>query len=174
MYKIKDLLIISGIALSLFCCDEFKDDAMTLKKQSSPENAFRIDGYYYLQENNACIAPRFFYKDGCFLTIAGSFANVQEAEEHIRKTYLQNHTYKNTKFAWGVFKINANNIIVQYYQGDNYRTIVKVEEGYFSNDTTFQMTLRYRVNGEAKESIDNVYHFRQFSPKPDSNNQWIK
>jgi hypothetical protein len=174
MYSIKNIILASFILFLFTNCDEFKDDKMTLHKHPYYGSELRMDGYYYIYDNNTYITPWCFYQDGCLLVISGRRSDLQEADNHIIQMYIRNFHYKQVQHHWGVFHINNNNIVMQYYQGDNYRTIVKVEEGHILNDTTFQMTLRYRVNGEDRESINDVYHFRQFSPKPDSTNKWIK
>jgi hypothetical protein len=175
MDKFKKLLLTLFIMSGLLSCDEFRDDVMTLQKQPYLGNELRTDGYYYYwHENNICIAPHFFYKNGCSLVIPGTYSDLKEAEEKIEHSYIQNLAYRDAQYHWGSFHINGNHIMMQYYQGDNYRTIVKVKEGRILNDITFQMILCYRVNGEDRENINEIYHFRQFSPKPDSTNKWIK
>jgi hypothetical protein len=174
MKRFKSLLLALFIALCISSCDEFRDDVMTIQKRPYLENTLRTDGYYYWYENNAYIAPYFFYRDGCLLVIPGTYSDLKKVEEKIKQSYIQDLSYRNDQYHWGIFYIYDNNIVIQYYQGDNYRTIVKVEEGHILNDTTFQMILRYRVNGEDRENINEVCHFRQFSPKPDSTNNFIK
>jgi hypothetical protein len=174
MNKFKKILLVLFIASCLLSCDEFRDDMMTLQKQFYYGNELRTDGYYYRYDNNTYITPWCFYRDGCLLVISGRRSDLQEADDHIIQVYIRNFNYKQSQHHWGIFHINNNNIVMQHYRGDNYRTIVKVEEGHILNDTTFQITIRYRVNGEDRENINEIYHFRQFSPKPDSTNQWIK
>jgi hypothetical protein len=55
--------------------------------------------------------------------------------------------------------------------------LVYTNIGVILNDTTFQLTESYRLKkGEKTEYqiLDEIYHFRQYSPKPDSTNDFIK
>ena len=84
---------------------------------------------------------------------------------------------KNIKFFWGVFNIKNNQILYERWCPSEppYRTYVR--EGNIINDTTFVITKLYRmVNGKKTEEseLNEVYHFKQFSPKPDSTNKFIK
>jgi len=47
-----------------------------------------------------------------------------------------------------------------------------VREGIILNDTTFQIT-KYTSGSNVSERNE-VYHFREFHPKPDSTNKYIK
>jgi hypothetical protein len=49
-----------------------------------------------------------------------------------------------------------------------------VREGVILKDTTFHITKSYRSNGTEKREKDEIYHFRKFSPKPDSTNVYVK
>ncbi len=42
------------------------------------------------------------------------------------------------------------------------------------NDTTFLITKVKRASGSFTTAIDDTYHFKHFSPKPDSRNEFVK
>ena len=51
---------------------------------------------------------------------------------------------------------------------------VYIREGKILNDTTFHITASYRPDGSERREKDEIYHFKQFSPKPDSTNNFVK
>ena len=61
-----------------------------------------------------------------------------------------------------------------WYSPSGGGTPAYVREGKILNDTTFHITTSYRSNGSERHEKDEVYHFRQFYPKPDSTNNFIK
>jgi hypothetical protein len=87
------------------------------------------------------------------------------------------NSYKDRKYVWGVFKINNDSIIYERWLPTEIRYKSYTYKGVIINDTTFNITERFRlVNGlkDEFELRDETYHFRQFSPKPDSANNFIK
>jgi hypothetical protein len=78
------------------------------------------------------------------------------------------------KDCWGVFNIKDNIIkFERWYPGQGAKKAY-VREGIILNDTTFHITKSYRSNGSELKDADEVYHFRKFSPKPDSTNVFVK
>jgi hypothetical protein len=63
---------------------------------------------------------------------------------------------------------------LEYGSGSDCGWQVYVKEGFILNDTTLQITRMYRVDGSDEHILNYTYHFRQFSPKPDSTNNFIK
>jgi len=52
-----------------------------------------------------------------------------------------------------------------------------VREGDIINDTTFVISVSYRMKKGKKTEVkarNETYHFKQFSPQPDSTNNFIK
>ena len=73
-----------------------------------------------------------------------------------------------------MFLIEDNNIkFDRWYPSERpYQAFVR--EGVILNDTTFHITKSYRSNGNTEARVrDEIYHFRKFSPKPDSTNRFI-
>jgi hypothetical protein len=61
-----------------------------------------------------------------------------------------------------------------YYNTDNLSKESYVRLGTILNDTTFIITKLVRSDGKHESEKNETYHFRLFSPKPDSTNNLIK
>jgi hypothetical protein len=171
------------IIMSLFCnCSKdnlWKDDELSIPKTPYLGNELRMNGYFYHPYGTPeKLTIYFFYKDGTIL-LAGDHYEMNNRVE-FEQSFTTNEFIekrRNIKYCWGVFKIEGNNIrFERWYPSEKpYKSYIR--EGIIMNDTTFQINTSYRmVNGKKTElaSENEIYHFRQFSPKPDSTNQYIK
>lgn len=157
----------------------FQDDELSLSKQDYTGNQIRIDGYYYFNYSNNSIdylSTFILYQNGIILY--GGSRLLSELPE-LEKSYKDGTFYNNVKsikFAWGVYKIEGSKITFEGWYGERpYR--VFGQEGLILNDTTFRITQSYRMKNGKKtevESKNEVYHFKSFSPKPDSTNSFVK
>jgi hypothetical protein len=146
-----------------------------MQKTPYTGDKLRIDGYYYSNpyyENQVSIAV--FYRDGfCIHTriISKSGDILSDIENEI----LLNNKYiselKNDPCHIGVFHVINPYIEFEVWE---YRSWTFTYFGEIVNDTTF--IINKWVNNRTKEtSSENLtYRFKQFSPKPDSTNVWIK
>jgi hypothetical protein len=132
-----------------------------MQKQFYRGKELQIDGYYYYQQDNTT-KIKFFYRNGVILSgISCNSLDLNTVEQEMLNQY--NSFHKN-KIGWGIFQIIDNKINIEVWTTSVggglpiFRWYALIE-----NDTTF----RVEYSGE-------VYHFRQFFPKPDSTNQWIK
>jgi len=76
--------------------------------------------------------------------------------------------YKNNKIYWGIFRVDGMRIIYESWSNPNgtylaYRYFLKI-----TNDTTIEFTSSEHVYGDEKMTLEGTYHFKPFSPKPDS------
>ncbi len=107
--------------------------------------------------------------------MGGRFSTTEEMEEYINIEFILNHRYTNNKSSWGLFIINDQIIqIERYYPTDHLRKSAYINEGKILNDTTCHFTVSYRSDGSERRDEDEIFHFKQFSPKPDSTNSFIK
>jgi hypothetical protein len=178
----KTLLLVLFLSLVMPSCkkiDLFQDDELTLSRQDYTGNQLRIDGYYYFEYINSSIdyvSILFLYKNGIILSGGASLlSELPDLEESYRNGTFYNHI-KNIKFGWGVHQIEGSKIkFEQWYPSEKpYKTYVS--EGAILNDTTFQITQSYRNQDGKRTEVDSkseIYHFREFSPKPDSTNNFI-
>lgn len=51
--------------------------------------------------------------------------------------------------------------------------LVRIRSGVVLDDKTFKFTESTDQKGKDRNSLDQTYHFRQFSPKPDSTNNFV-
>ena len=162
----KYLLLILVIFSS---CSLLFDESLQLKKEKIKNPPLKMDGYYYLEWGNpANRLILFFYQDG--IVCRNTFSNVDSINNYEKEIHLR---YNDDNFIWkgGVFRIT--NDIIKYeflYCAETCKAYF--DEGKILNDTTFIITESYRLrkNGVKKKiSKENmVFHFKQFSHKPDS------
>ncbi len=168
------LILIKTIVLLLIfgysCKKTDKDDKLSLELNNYNTNEILIDGYYYtvLENFEGVIYNRFaFYRNG-IVRYLGSTKSLQEI----------NFGPVDAKDAWGVFQIYSNEIkFEKWYPSSGGPLKAYIRAGNILNDTTFVITESYRMHKGKKteEKVRNeTYHFRQFSPKPDSTNSFIK
>ena len=162
------ILLISSMLLS--CCLE-KDDVLP-NAMPYTGNQLKTGGYYYqIASNNGIYNPLVMYNNGILLTLGGAESTLEKMDEYVRKNYIRDSWYKKNKYVWGIFFIEDDAIRINELSQDYpHRGIV--QEGVILNDTTFKIT-KFSSGGKVKER-DEIYHFREFSPKPDSTNVYIK
>ncbi len=175
-------LILFVIMLFSNSCEKiFSHGELSLSKTPYIGNELRIDGYYYTVSANSDYLyyhEYFFYKDGMLLVLSGITNSYAEMDDYILTFYINCDDYKDYLKSWGLFHINDGNIKIEHRApGRPLSKTTYIKEGVILNDTTFLITKIYSMRkgkkGEIKERNE-TYHFRQFSPKPDSTNNFIK
>jgi hypothetical protein len=164
------------IAVTYHCADSDDDDKLSFTRTPYDGTALRFDGYYYIPFSNGDIEIYFLFRNGNFLY--GTYvkqANLSWMEEIFANGTYYNKYAKNDKTNWGVFRITGNTIEYERWVPANgmERSQVYRYTGEIINETTFNISKTERVNGEDQRSRDETYHFKQFSPKPDSVTQFI-
>ena len=167
------------ILIMLFSCaknDNVSDDVLTLKKTIYTGTQLKTNGYYYMLENNNINSIFFLYKNGIINSFGASGSNFLEAESNFTNSHVLDIVYNN-KYNWGLFIIENNNLKIEKWQTGNGSPFpAYFNTGKILNDTTFQLTELYRLrNGQKTEFVETnyTYHFRKYSPKPDSINNFI-
>ena len=162
--------------------DESLDDKLTLKRVGYNGNELRIDGYYrhyvYVgkEPSPRYVIPYILYRNGIIFGEDGaSIDRIVEMEEQFRNgTYAIRAAER--KWQWGVFQINGNQIKYEKWAPGETPFYAFTYEGMILNDTTFVINKYYRmrdVQNKAQTEVYWEYHFKQFSPKPDSTNRFI-
>lgn len=166
--KMKTLIMLTMV-FNLLNCEKEKDDKLNLVQQDFNGDQLRIDGFYYTEKESydGIIYSRYaLYKNGIIRYLG--------APLDIDKIFNSG----NYKTDWGIFNIENNNIqFERWYPSSGGPLETYVRAGIILNDTTFHITESYRLlNGEKTQYRlkDEIYHFKQFSPKPDSTNQFIE
>jgi hypothetical protein len=148
-----------------------EDDDVLPKARPYTGNRLKMNGYYYQKAYNSFLRYKIMYINGILIDTGGIDYTIEEMDDYIRKNYIQSNGYKRSKYDWGVFFIDENNISIHQLVRD-YPHREKVFEGVILNDTTFLLTKYSSENYESEEEY--IYHFREFYPKPDSTNSYIK
>lgn len=164
------------LLMLLGCMKSGADDVLSLPQTPYMGNQLRIDGYYhsvyYAPDGDRLFRGYALYRNGIILYLGGGYSSTQELAESIIKDYINNSDYKKVKYNWGVFLLDTNKIAFERWYPSERPHHAFVREGVILNDTTFHITKSYR--GSEAWVEDEIYHFRPFSPKPDSSNAYVK
>ena len=169
------MILLPIMLLSTQCKKDKHDDEFDIKKTPFVGNKLRTDGYYYYTSSYGYYDIYFLYRDGTILYGEDvDFADINQYEEQYRNGVFYQRA-KNDLNYWGPFLIEGNNIKYEFRGGgDGSGLLVFKYEGSIINDTTFEITHSIRVNGENSSTLNDTYHFKKFSPKPDSTNSFVK
>lgn len=171
--------LFSIVAVMLFSCVSCEKELHKLSMTKAPYTGteLRIDGYYY---SNLVFTDRIgiaiFYRDGVCINTWVKPVN-QDTLSYIENEILLNSAFinkiKSIPTHIGVFQIKTKSIEFETWEAG--RDIITFSHyGEILNDTTFLITKQ--VNNDSGKSYSEklTYRFRQFSPKPDSTNNFIK
>jgi hypothetical protein len=183
-------ILIKEIMTTLFLCIlllfsssckkiRFKDDELQLNRENYTGSQLRIDGYYHEQKPIDSKGNSFFFFRNGILLYGYSFSKNEQGDFEINwKNGQYENLVKQNKENWGVFVIDGNNIKFEKWYPSNSGYLPSfVKEGSIINDSTFIITSFYRLTKKGKkreyEEINETYRFVEFSPKPDSTNNFI-
>jgi len=173
------MVLITLLSSGLFtCCRKIrgKEQELTLQIQPYTGNQLRVDGYYYWtsedNEGNEAFQIFFLYRNGVILS--GGFPltiDLSDQEEEFANGEYYDHV-KDDKISWGRFQISENIITYEkWYPSSGGPAPVYLHQGTILNDTTFQITSSRPSHGDGEfESLNRIYRFKHFAPKPDSTN----
>jgi hypothetical protein len=164
---------------SAYSCKKelMKDEELTIVKSPYEGNQLRIDGYYYSVNKfaNDIASSYFFYKDGTIIHGGGwPYDDGLEGLERnfITSSYL--NRIKISKMSWGVYIIDDDIIkFEKWYPSSGGGMPVYLHQGEIINDSTFVITKSIRSKTGEEKELDETYHFKPFSPKPDSTNNFV-
>ena len=178
-------MLMSGLIslCSLLGCsksrDSIKDDILSIPKTPYIGKQLRIDGYYYtINKYDNTFDIMFFYKNGVIMDAGGGF-KINQSEDYESK-FANGSFYervKGDKTSWGLFSIQIDQMQFEHwYSSSGGPKHAYVRSGKILNDSTFHITESYRMQDGNKTELsakDEVYHFKKFSPKPDSVNVFV-
>ncbi len=149
--------------------------------QAQPEpnrgNQLKIDGYYYFKSGNDLYDTFILYRNGVILSGGGNAPDTDPFIfiENLFNSYQNNNSYQEKKIKWGLFVIDNNIIYMEkWHPSSGGAMLVYKRTGEILNDTTFIITKMIRSSTGNEVSIDETFHFKKFSPKPDSTNSFIE
>ena len=171
-------LSILSIMLFIKCGNPFADDKLSLPLTPYIGNQLRIDGYYYYIgtdiDGGKFFKSFIFYRNGVILDLGSGYNSTIELEERLNKYNASPESFGKAKHWWGVYLIENSIIKVENWYPASINWKACIREGVILNDTTFHITKSYCSGSRKVNTQDEVYHFRQFSPKPDSTNNFIR
>ena len=171
-------------------------EPLIYKKEAYNGQNLKINGYYYIFKekeegrtlNSTKYNTFFLYKNGIYYDSNGlssftfNISRLDSLDLLVKKNVINLGKYEQLQYQWGVFKVKGTEIEIERWVtssgGGAYPT--RIIKGEILNDSTIHFhTLvgSHPVNVGSKKktiTIDETYHFRQFSPKPDSTNKFIK
>ena len=168
----KLLVFITFVTLLASCTI---DDELSLNRSSYNGEQLRTDGYFFQRDSNYIFTIYIFYTNGTlFYSVGGGkLENTDQLEQR-----LKDHNFierlRNEKTSWGLFKIDNNKIqFERWYPYFENGKPAYIRSGTILNDTTFHITKATRSDGSEEHVENEVYYFKQFSPKPDSSNTFV-
>jgi len=173
---VKKTLYIIFISLLFTSCifnPGYWSNNLILEKVDYDGNQIEIGGYYYKtyinSEQKLYADVYFLYNNGVIINVGGYI--IGEGESSFNKNINNGYSIsiaKKYRDNYGVFQINNTNLKIEKWYGP----YSYVKDGKILNDTTFVL---YNNSKEGEvDTIGDIYHFKQFSPKPDSTNKFIK
>jgi len=179
MNEIKIFLTVIILIICFSCRKNiFKDDELSIKKNNYTGNQLKIDGYYYTRYGSPeKLTIYLFFNNGILLHTGDSYEynKLNEFEQIITSVDFINKL-KGIKYSWGAYKIEGNNIQFERWYPSTPPLKAYVRAGTILNDTTFLITESYRMQDRKKTEVDSeneTYHFKKYTPKPDSTNNFI-
>lgn len=173
------IFIVVSIILMISCNDVLHDEEFTLIRKPFDGNQIKTNGYYYTYENkdglivDETISVLLFYKNG----VAANFGYAGGIEEMEAKFKINEFYMKDNPFVWGVFRIEGDSIKIERSKSfGTTKSYMYILVGVVQNDSTIHITKDLSSTGNGGKTImmNQTYHFKQFSPKPDSTNVFMK
>lgn len=158
----------------------FEDDPLSIARQNYNGNQLRVDGYYYVgyyANSNYYFNTFFLYRNGTLLNTgaeeSGDFIQFETRLQSFNSDFWKN----GPKYYWGVFVIDSAEIKFEKWYCAEGVCSAYIRAGKIVNDTTFLITEKYKIVNGKKSKLresNEIYHFKQYSPKPDSTNNYIQ
>jgi hypothetical protein len=145
-------------------------------------NSLKLNGYYYnIQDNRYKVI--YLFSNGVYRLVAQAdapgpnidlikFLDDKATVRFIGDKYM-------VRYDFGLFQVDDSAIIIEHWlSGVGTRYPKRRLQGTITNDSTFHITVKYgdELHGGNKpvNVVDEIYHFRRFSPKPDSVTKFIQ
>ena len=177
MKKIILLMFLVSVVILLNQCK--KDPEFSFARTPYQGNNLKINGYYYYKysaNNVEYYEIYFFYRNGVILNTGVTTKDQLALFEQNCSNGTVYNKLKKHKVNWGIFKIDTNQIQFELYDyiSAGARLSLWLSSGVIQNDSTFKIIALKRHGRSEITNVENIYHFKQFSPKPDSTNNFIE
>ena len=170
-----DYFFVLIILMSFSSCKEDPEPKLGTPRDAYTGSQLRTDGYFSLTYDNG--QPRLLnyilYRNGMLLFGGSPLISDKSKREAEFGNGIWNETAAPEKTFWGLFTINASDIMFDQWQLRDGGALASYKTyGKILNDTTFVMTSTTRFGFE-NETLDEIYRFTPLSKKPDSTNQFL-
>ncbi len=170
--------LLTFVSINACTKNDVPDDVLNISKTPYLGKELRIDGYFYTKYNNQMLDINFLYENGVLSNFSGGNRNsFEEMEAYIKDPETLTRV-KNTKFSWGLFIIDSNDIKIDHWVPSegvpSKQAFTRI--GKIINDTAIVFTESYRLqNGQKSKysKTNRLYYFKQYEPKPDSANNFL-
>ncbi|MGB3180748.1 MAG: hypothetical protein WBB45_05125 [Cyclobacteriaceae bacterium] len=167
--------ILLGVLSMFIACEKTgicKDDELQFQRAAYTGNQLNTDGFYYGDVDSSSSLPfaniYYFYRDGTFFTSASE--DLEKAESGNIDVDVSNEFGKTIKSAWGVFRINSNEIEIARWESSLHGCENSIlERGIIINDSTFILEPNSSVRSQ-----ESIFRFHPLVQKPDSTNSFIQ
>ena len=174
------IILLFALVTSCAACKKVglcKDENLTLNKVEFIGIQLRIDGFYYgrpTEDYQGLLSYELFvfYQNGIMM-LPGN-VEYKKMEEYI--VMISKPGTIEAKYDWGLFNIADKKISIEHWLPAQCGYPAVLRTGEILNDTTFILNKMERRDsqGTTQKDITQTFLFRQFSPKPDSTNNFIK
>ena len=175
----KSILLFLFVVIQFSCVRMLPDEELTMTRSSYTGKEFRIDGYYVGITNHTGEYEKnykhykFFYSNGIVFS-----SQSYEIYDDINENFANMEQHRAEKDLWAIFQLKDSIIYIQRWVNSASAVIgndrlYSLENDYYKiiNDTTI---LHEKSTGYVIHTYNEYYHFKKFSPKPDSTNLFIK
>jgi hypothetical protein len=151
-----------------------KPELLTMTRVPYVGDKLKVNGYYYTIVNDGLndtlLESLFLYRNGVALFLgAYSNATLFEFENEISNLDVKN--LQRLPYNWGIFRIEDSEIKINRWligTGSNYPNIIA--NGTILSDTSFMIKGLFERRPEEKH----IFYLKEYSPKPDSTNNFIR
>ncbi|MGB3548963.1 MAG: hypothetical protein WBA17_18460 [Saprospiraceae bacterium] len=163
--SMKRLITLFAVCSLVLHCRSAEE--LSLLREDNSQSAINMDGYFYTKYEYGYIAL-FFYENGVVYTtntIEG-ISDLEYLDDHIRRKHSEAKAIQ-LRWFWGIYRTEGDIIKLNYWlSGTGSVYPAEISEGKIVNPSTIRIPW---INDQLNE-----FKFRQFSPKPDSTNAFIK
>jgi len=186
---------LSIITLVIIGCEGF--EPLPFQRENYIGNNLKTDGYYYFFSNKndetndgtKYYEAFMLFRNGVYVLVTSgsysikldSISRLKQVDKDVKNRVDKQNNFINLNPNWGIFKINGQSIqIKRWLSGNGQDYPIQTLKGTIINDSTINIFQKIGDESSSKNSkkktyiVDETYHFRQFSPKPDSTNKFIK
>jgi hypothetical protein len=153
-----------------------KNEELTFVKTEYPGNELKINGYYYCrQSGNGTFSfdVQFFYIDGVLLSekFTSDYKDLSAIENEVKSERFKKFIKKKQN-VWGLYLINSTEIYCEKLYFGPFQAYI--DSGKIINDSTFVILKRKSSYRTDEIAMQDTFHLKRFSPKPDSLNIYLK